>query len=143
MEGRLGRGDPNPQSDILQRLEQAVGEIHDSDTFRRYLDMQSRFHRYSFGNTLLILMQCPDATQVAGFHAWLKLQRYVKRGEKGIRIVVPHVRKVETDDGEDKRLTGFGVGTVFDVSQTDGEPLPTVEVPELHGEEGQELYDRL
>ena len=76
-------------ADIIMRLEQAVGEIHDSETFRRYLDMQSRFHHYSFGNTLLILMQRPEATQVAGFHAWRKLNRFVKNGEKGIRIVVP------------------------------------------------------
>jgi len=99
------------------------------------VSLDIRFHR--------ILTQRPDATNVAGFQTWLKLHRYVKRGEKGIRIVVPHVRKVETDDGEDKRITGFGVGTVFDVSQTNGEPLPTVDVPVLEGEEGLELSDRL
>jgi N-terminal domain of anti-restriction factor ArdC len=132
------------QPEILARLEQAISEIHDSDSFHRYLDIQSRFHRYSFSNTLLILVQRPDATQVAGFHAWRKLGRFVMKGEKGIRIVVPHVRKVETDDDDAKRrVTGFGVGTIFDVSQTTGEPLPTVAVPVLEGAEGSELYDRL
>src|SRR6202043_2772788 len=98
-EGRLGRGgDPKPQSDILQRLEAAIGEIHDSETFRRYLDVQARFHRYSFGNTLLILLQRPESTQVAGFHAWRRLGRSVMKGEKGIAIVVPHLRRTKVED---------------------------------------------
>jgi hypothetical protein len=134
------------QAELLARLEQAVAAIHDSESFRRYLDVQARFHHYSFGNTLLILSQRPDATNVAGFKAWRKLNRFVKKGEKGIAIVVPHVRKTseeESKDGEEARITGFGRGFVFDVSQTDGESLPTVDVPMLEGEEGQDLYDRL
>jgi antirestriction protein ArdC len=132
--------------DILARLEQAVSAIHDSETFRRYLETQARFHRYSFANTLLILLQRPDASQVAGFQAWKRLGRQVRRGEKGIAIVVPHVRKARdegSEDGEERRVAGFGMGYVFDISQTDGEPLPTVAVPVLEGEEGQALYDRL
>src|SRR5438105_4790317 len=85
-----------PRDALLARLEAAIGEIHSSEDFRRYLDVQARFHRYSFSNTLLILLQRPESTQVAGFRAWQKLNRFVKKGEKGIRIVVPHVRKVET-----------------------------------------------
>jgi antirestriction protein ArdC len=134
------------QPDILARLEQAVAAIHDSATFRRYLETQARFHRYSFANTLLILLQRPDATQVAGFQAWKKLGRQVRRGEKGIAIVVPHTRKMSDEggeDGEERRVAGFGTGHVFDISQTDGEPLPAVAVPVLAGEEGQALYDRL
>ena len=133
------------QPAILARLEAALGEIHDSETFRRYLDVQARFHRYSFSNTLLILLQRPEATQVAGFQAWKRLGRFVKRGEKGITIVVPHVRRAKADeeDGDAVRVTGFGTGTVFDISQTDGAPLPAVEVPVLEGEEGGELFDRL
>jgi len=81
MEGRLGRGvEARPQSDILQRFEDAVGAIQDSDSFRRWLDVSSRFHEYSLGNQLLIAMQRPDATYVAGFHAWLKLGRHVLTG---------------------------------------------------------------
>jgi antirestriction protein ArdC len=144
MEGRLGRGDPQPQSDILQRFEEAVGAIQDGESFRRWLDISSRFHHYSLGNQLLIAMQRPDATYVAGFHAWLKLGRHVNKGEKGIAIMVPHVRKMEQDDGtEERRVTSFGTGHVFDLSQTDGEPLPAVEVPTLEGEAGGELWEGL
>src|SRR5215217_678085 len=88
--------------DILARLEQAVGIIQDSDTFRAYLDVQSRFHRYSPNNVVLILTQRPDATMVAGYNAWLKMHRYVRRGEKGIRIIVPIRRKKALEeDGDD------------------------------------------
>jgi hypothetical protein len=124
------------QPDILARLEQAVGEIQDSESFRAYLAVQARFHRYSPGNVALIMVQCPDATQVAGYQAWLRLHRYVKRGEKAIKIIVPMTRKVETADGEEERKLIFGTGNVFDVSQTDGEPLPDIAVPTLEGAEG-------
>jgi len=145
MEGRLGRGaEPQPQPEILQRLQDAVTAIHDSESFRRWLDVSSRFHRYSLGNQLLIAFQRPDATQVAGFHAWRKLGRQVRKGEKGIAILVPHIRTVRDEDGEDeRRVTGFGTGYVFDVSQTDGEPLPECEVPVLEGDEGRQLWDGL
>ena len=145
MEGRLGRGtELAQQSDLLVRFEDAVGAIQDSDSFRRWLDISSRFHNYSLGNQLLIAMQRPEATYVAGFHAWLKLGRHVLKGEKGIKIMVPLPRKVTNDEGEEeRRVTGFGTGRVFDVSQTDGEPLPTLEVPTLDGEAGAELWDGL
>src|SRR5438045_3021631 len=84
--------------DILARLEKAVGQIQDSDNFRTYLDIQSRFHRYSPNNALLILLQRPDATQVAGYSAWLRMHRYVKRGEKAIKIIVPMTKKVQNED---------------------------------------------
>jgi hypothetical protein len=129
--------------DILARLEKAVGTIQDSDTFRAYLDVQSRFHRYSPNNIILILTQRPDATQVAGYNAWLQMHRYVKRGERAIKIIVPMTKKVINTDGEEEHKLIFGTGNVFDYSQTDGEPLPTVEVPVLAGEEGAELYQRL
>src|SRR5215218_5218646 len=117
------------QPDIFARLEQAVGAIHDSETFRSYLDVQARFHHYSWGNVALILAQRPDATQVAGYNTWLKMHRYVKRGERGIKIIVPMTKKVQTEDGGDESKLFFGVGNVFDYSQTDGEDLPKVEVP--------------
>src|SRR5436190_21057650 len=78
-----------PLRDALARLESAVGAIHDSDSFRRFLDAQARFHRYSWANTLLILQQRPDATRVASFRTWQSLGRFVRRGEHGIRIFVP------------------------------------------------------
>src|SRR4051794_16543459 len=137
-------GDPSKRhSDFLSCLEQAVGEIQDSDTFRAFLDVQARFHRYSWGNVALILAQRPEATQVAGYNAWLRMHRYVMKGEKAIKISVPMRKKVEGDDGQDASKLFFGVGNVFDVSQTDGESLPEVDVPVLEGEQGRELYERL
>ena len=145
MERRYGQGEQsNSQESALERLEQAVAAIHDSDSFRRWLDVSSRFHNYSLGNQLLIAMQNPDATYVAGFHAWRKLGRNVRRGEKGIRIMVPHAKKVTNEEGvEERRVVGFGTGVVFDVSQTDGEPLPEHIVPTLEGDAGGELWDGL
>jgi antirestriction protein ArdC len=145
MEGQPGRGgEPKLQSDVLQRFEDAVGAIQDSESFRRWLDISSRFHNYSLGNQLLIAMQRPDATYVAGFHRWLKLGRHVLKGEKGIRIMVPLARKVTSDAGEEERkVSGFGIGFVFDVSQTDGEPLPAFHVPTLEGGAGEELWEGL
>src|SRR3954463_1082200 len=93
-----------PLRDALARLESAVGAIHDSDSFRRFLDAQARFHRYSWGNVLLILDQRPDATRVAGFRTWLSLGRPVRTGERGIRIFVPVWPRTprDTDEGEDR-----------------------------------------
>src|SRR5215212_5736742 len=92
-ESRPEGGAPEPPPAAIQesltRLEQAVGAIHDSEAFRAYLDAQAKFHEYSFGNTLLILSQKPDATRVAGYQTWKQLGRQVRRGEKGIRIIVP------------------------------------------------------
>src|ERR1700687_5844941 len=98
---------PNPdqqgrqQPDVLARLERAISEIHDSDSFRRYLEVQSRFHRYSWRNVALILSQRPDAPQVAGYQAWLKFHRNVKRGEHGIKIIVPMARKRRDELGDE------------------------------------------
>jgi hypothetical protein len=131
------------QPEILARLEQAVGAIQDSETFRAYLDVQARFHHYSPGNVALILAQRPESTRVAGYNAWLRMHRYVKRGERAIKIIVPMTKKIETEDGEEERKLIFGTGNVFDISQTDGEPLPEVAVPTLEGDEGAPLFTRL
>ena len=129
--------------DIFARLEQAVGAIQDSETFRSYLDVQARFHHYSPGNVAVILAQRPDATQVAGYNAWLRMHRFVKRGERAIKIVVPMTKKVETNDGQEERKLIFGTGNVFDLSQTDGEPLPEIAVPTLEAREGVRLLLQL
>src|SRR5215212_5156302 len=157
-ESRPGGGDESSREAAIQesltRLEHAVGAIHDSDTFRAYLDAQAKFHEYSFGNTLLILSQNPDATRVAGYQTWKQLGRQVRRGEKGIRIIVPMRGRTavspdesETSDDEqpktERTIVRFGTGSVFDIQQTDGQPLATVDVPVLEGEEGTDLYDRL
>lgn len=151
------RGEPTPspadrQRALLDRLEAAVGAIHDSDSFRRYLDAQARFHCYSPNNVALILAQCPDATQIAGYRTWQALGRQVRRGESAIKIIVPMpIRQREAEgpdqdqlrDGEGSVRLRFGVGNVFDVSQTDGEALPDVAVPMLEGDDGGILYDDL
>ena len=85
--------DPTQETDrvveALGRLDQAVSAIHSSDAFRAYLDVQARYHHYSYSNALLILAQRPDATRVAGYRAWQSLGRQVRRGERGIKILVP------------------------------------------------------
>jgi antirestriction protein ArdC len=110
----------------ISRLMEALERGH-SDALKTYLSAMSRFHRYSWGNVLLICSQRQDATHVAGFHAWLKMRRYVRKGEKGIVILAPMVGRKKSDElteDEKTRLFGFRAAHVFDVSQTDGEPLP-------------------
>lgn len=109
-----------------------------SDQLRAYLRAMAMFHDYSFGNILMIMIQKPDATNIAGFSTWKKLGRHVKRGEKGIAIFAPVVsRKKNSQDygpsqesGEDEqRIRGFRVVHVFDVMQTEGECLPELIMP--------------
>jgi hypothetical protein len=111
----------------LTKLMQAL-EGGQSETLKSYLAVMSRFHRYSWNNALLIYMQRPNATHVAGFHAWLRLRRYVRKGEKGIAILAPIVGRKKSIDGElfeDEQtcVYRFKVAHVFDLSQTEGEPL--------------------
>ena len=119
----------------LDTLAKAVDDVRASDEFRRFLDVQSRFHRYSWHNCLLIASQCPDATQVAGFKAWKGFGRHVRKGERGIRILAPcPFKRTETDaTGQETERQGiyFKCVSVFDVAQTDGEPLPSVDVPDV------------
>jgi len=119
--------------DALTTLERGIAAILDSDGFARYLATLARFHMYSPNNVAMIHAQCPVATRVAGYRAWQTLGRQVKKGEQGIRIVVPHRARVapaEDDKQEQKIVTGWGVGYVWDVSQTEGEPLAA---PPIHG----------
>ncbi len=113
--------------DALTRLMDAL-ERGQSEALKLYLAVMSRFHRYSWGNVLLIYSQRPQATHVAGFHSWLKMRRYVRRGEHGIVILAPMVGRKKADDEltEDShtRVFGFRAAHVFDVSQTEGDPLP-------------------
>jgi antirestriction protein ArdC len=112
----------------------AALEAGRSDVLVRYLETASRFHRYSFRNQCLIAAQCPTATRVAGYQAWRRLGRWVRRGETGIVILAPITRRrtdvaaddEATDDADRTRVLAFRSANVFDVSQTDGEPLPTL-----------------
>lgn len=118
-----------------------------SETLLNYLKTMAKFHKYSFGNVMLIAAQRPDATHVAGFNTWKKLNRSVIKGEKGIGIMAPVVYKNKDDDelktnGDESnhRVRGFRIVHVFDVSQTAGEPLP--QFAEVWGNPG-ERADRL
>lgn len=122
---------------LTDQLEQGVSGIFQSGQYAAYLTAMSKFHHYSFGNTMLIFMQCPNATHVAGYHDWRRnFGRQVKRGERGITILAPcpYRRKEEVEEAASDGLSsasiqwvqrmGFRTVTVFDVSQTEGKPLP-------------------
>lgn len=138
----------NRTTEALDRLAEGVEDLTDSQRWRDWLLVQSRFHNYSFGNTMLIMLQTGGtATRVAGFHAWRKLGRNVRRGEQAIWILAPMTRKVKPkDDGADeepkKVVSGFKAAPVFDVSQTDGEPLPEI-ASRLDSEGPSGAFDRL
>lgn len=128
-------------AELAQALEQGK-----SETLVKYLDLLSRFHHYSFRNCLLIAIQRPDATQVAGFNRWKELGRFVKKGEHGIAILAPLVYKKkaedevapeEAEDGNVRTLRGFKVVHVFDVTQTEGQELP--EFAQTGGDPGEAL----
>jgi hypothetical protein len=109
----------------IQELAQATDVARVSGEMLRYLDMFSRFHQYSLYNVWLILMSKPDATMVAGFHKWMTMKRYVRQGEHGIAILAPVLIPEQNEDGiQVEKLVGFKTVYVFDISQTDGEPLP-------------------
>ena len=132
--------------EITDRLEQGITELFDSERYREYLKVMSKFHNYSFRNTVLIAMQKPDASLLAGFSAWKNnFERNVMRGQKGIKIIAPSPYKIKQEmqkidphtqkpiigkDGkpvtEEKEITipAFKVVSVFDVSQTEGKELP-------------------
>jgi len=119
---------------MQKEIEDTIEAMSDHEGWTHFLDSVSQFHQYSFGNTMLILSQKRDATRVAGFHDWKnKFGRTVKKGEKGIWILAPMIKKVDTEQDHDKkteRLVGFRSVAVFDVSQTEGKPLP--ESPHIH-----------
>ena len=142
--------------EITDRLEQGITELFDSERYKEYLRVMSKFHNYSFNNTLLIAMQKPDASLIAGFTAWKnQFQRNVKKGEKGIKIIAPSPFKIKQEtekidpqtqkpvigrDGkpvtEEKEITipAYKVVSVFDVSQTEGRELPNIAVDALTGD---------
>ena len=142
--------------EITDRLEQGIAELFDSERYKEYLKVMSKFHNYSFRNTVLIAMQKPDASLLAGFSAWKNnFERNVMRGQKGIKIIAPSPYKIKQEmqkidphtqkpiigkDGkpvtEEKEITipAYKVVSVFDVSQTEGKELPDIAVDELTGD---------
>ena len=151
-----GENSADRLKEITDRLEQGIKELFESERYKEYLRVMSKFYNYSFNNTLLIAMQKPDASLVAGFTAWKNnFKRNVIKGEKGIRILAPAPFKVKREmekldpqtqqpiigkDGkpvtEEQEVTipAFKVVSVFDVSQTEGKELPNIGVDELTGD---------
>lgn len=153
-------------AELTDRLESGIKELYASGRYAEYLSAMSKFHHYSFGNALLILLQCPTATSVAGYNDWKKkFGRQVKRNEKGIQILAPchftylvEYEKKDPDtgrtlygpDGEPlterrrENATRFRIATVFDVSQTEGRELPSL-VSDLSGDvpDFENVYARL
>jgi len=125
-------------TDLGEQLKTQVAAVQDSEAFKRYLAAQAVFHRYSARNVFLILYQRPEATRVAGYTTWQKLGRQVRRGETGITIFAPAPFKQTTTDATTGEVTEeliprFKTATVFDYSQTIGEPLPTITLGEIAG----------
>ena len=139
--------------EITDKLEEGLKELFESEKYKSYLNTMSKFHNYSFNNTLLIAMQKPEATLVAGYKAWQKnFDRHVNKGEKAIRILAPAPYKIKEERDKLDPVTGellfdengmpqkekveitipaFRPVSVFDVSQTDGKPIPELETAEL------------
>lgn len=115
---------------LTAQIEKGVKAVYDSEEWRNYLEFCAKFHTYSFNNCVLISSQFPGASRVAGYKTWEKeFNRHVKKGEKAIRILAPNIRKItETDeDGNEKTrqiIAGYHTTCVFDVSQTEGDPIP-------------------
>jgi antirestriction protein ArdC len=134
-----------------QQLADAVAALTSSDDWCRYLEVMSRFHTYSATNCLMIAMQRPEATRVAGFRAWTTFGRQVRKGSKGIAIWAPVTRKVdqaegtEHDPSDPRRCVGFRLTYVFDVADTDGDLLPTSPAPArlLAGAAPEGMWDAL
>lgn len=139
--------------ELTDKLEQGLQDLFNSDSYCNYLSTMSKFHNYSFNNTLLIAMQKPDATLVAGYKAWQKnFERHVNKGEKAIRILAPAPYKIKEErdkidpvtqellldkDGNPQKeeveitIPAFRAVSVFDVAQTDGKPIPELSAHEL------------
>ena len=133
------------KDEALERLTTGIAQLTNSETWSAWLRTQARFHQYSFSNSLLILVQHPTATRVAGFQTWRQLGRMVRRGEHAIWILAPITRRVaaeadsETSDASTRVVATFRPVPVFDVEQTEGEPLPEV-CNRLTGEDPEGAY---
>ncbi|MFA0814762.1 MAG: ArdC-like ssDNA-binding domain-containing protein [Anaerofustis sp.] len=136
--------------ELTNTLEEGIAELFESDRYRKYLTTMSKFHHYSINNSILIALQKPEATLVAGYRAWeVKFGRHVKKGEKAIRIFSPmkfqskekqedlsnEIDKPNEESEDTLRVirTGFRTAGVFDISQTEGKALPSIGVTSLTG----------
>jgi len=158
-----GTGGDDRLAELHEQITEGVAALVGGDAWRAMLDTAARFHSYSLGNLLLIGLQAPAATRVAGFRTWQGLGRQVRKGERGIAILAPctyRPKPAETPDGQPARageaggvapavepgrrqVRGFRRVFVFDVAQTDGEPLPEVAPVLLTGQAPSGLWDQL
>lgn len=137
--------------ELSEKLEDGIKNLFESDKYKNFLKVMSKFHNYSFRNSILIMMQKPEATYVAGFNKWNTFKRKINKGEKGIKIFAPApIKKKVEQYKKDKNgnyiyengkkvkeeveqiIPKYKITHVFDISQTDGEPLPTL-TEELKG----------
>ena len=139
--------------EMAVKLEQGVKDIFEGENYKNYLDFCAKLPRYSVNNQILIMLQRPDATMCQSFSGWKEMNRFVKKGEKGIRIMAPspYKKEVEQDrldangnpmigaNGEPMKETveitvnAFKPVSTFDISQTEGDPVPMIGVNELTG----------
>lgn len=118
-------------NEAMKMLEEGIKNVVSGENFLRFLRISSQLYHYSVNNLILIAMQKPDASMVAGFQKWKSFGRHVKAGEKGIHILAPYTYSVTekdetTGDEEEVKRIGFSTTTVFDVSQTEGKPIPQI-----------------
>lgn len=138
---------------MAEKLEAGVKDVFQGENYKAYLDFCAKMPRYSINNQILIMMQKPDATMCQSFTGWKEMGRFVKKGEKGIRVMAPAPYKIEREqdkldgngkpmldaDGEpvkekvEVKVNAFKPVSTFDISQTDGEPVPRLGVDELVG----------
>ncbi|MFB8426482.1 ArdC-like ssDNA-binding domain-containing protein [Priestia megaterium] len=151
----------NTLDDITKKLEQGIKDVMtgSGSQYKEWLKFISSFHTYSFNNAMLIFLQNPNATLVKGYKDWRKLGRYVKKGEKAIKILAPIISNKKEKSKEEKaekqekkkaeeeknelEIKGFRYVNVFDVSQTDGEPLPRSITPQMLEGDSEELKQLL
>ncbi len=139
--------------EIANKLEQGVKEIFDGDNYKKYLQFCAKLPKYSVNNQILIMLQRPDATACQSFGGWKDMKRFVKKGEKGIRILAPSPYKIEKEQNKldasgnpiydsngnpvmekvEVEVKAFKPVSTFDISQTEGEPVPTLGVEEIIG----------
>lgn len=143
--------DSTRTTEALAQLSEGIAALCSGDQWKQYLDAARTFHDYSFSNVLLIQRQAPWASRVAGFHTWRRLGRSVRKGERALWILAPITARRGKDEPSDeadaktaeRRVVSFKAVPVFDVSSTEGEPLPEPPCSLLTGDDPTGAYDRL
>ena len=143
------------RKEATDKLEGAIKSLETSDGFREWLRARALFHTYSLNNTLLIVAQCPEATRIASAKVWNELGRHIVKGSRSLKVFAPMEWHIQCEPGElgakwndkrkrwERKVRTFKLVPVFDVSQTDGEPLAHLEVAEVDGDSHGRLIDPL